>query len=227
MNILVKDMGAPGVRVRPSFPVNLRYKVYIADFGIARHYSIEEDMETSTPVEYTKAYAAPEVVDQATRGAAADVFSLRCVFIEMIAALANTTEKTHKYTRDLQTPRNRTAFSGEPALDYWSELRSVRFDNQTGDTSYQANRYRVYQFIVKACSDIAKYRDLLKHGELDELMDLVVRMLHTLPTSRHTARELEIFFNRTDFFFPCPCINTCDPFVPAEGSLLEMAVTSF
>lgn len=63
------------------------YRVYIADFGIARSYQSPADLETDSPVSFTRIYAAPEVVLQDKRGLKADVFSLGCVFTEMLATL--------------------------------------------------------------------------------------------------------------------------------------------
>ncbi|EKG20386.1 hypothetical protein MPH_02312 [Macrophomina phaseolina MS6] len=63
-------------------------KIYLADFGIARSYESALDAETCSPTAYTRTYAAPEVVAQETRGFKADIFSLGCVFAEMLCALA-------------------------------------------------------------------------------------------------------------------------------------------
>jgi serine/threonine protein kinase len=65
------------------------YKAYIADFGIARSYKDAAEAETDSPVSFTPIYAAPEVVLQDTRGFSADVFSLGCVFMEMMATLCS------------------------------------------------------------------------------------------------------------------------------------------
>jgi hypothetical protein len=60
-------------------------KVYIADFGIARSYDSPEESYTDTPVSFTRRYAAPEVISQSVRGFPADIFSLGCVFMEIVA----------------------------------------------------------------------------------------------------------------------------------------------
>ena len=88
-NILVRDISKePHLTPHPPGSRSaVRYKVYIADFGIARAYTSAEDAETANPTAFTRVYAAPEVVCQDTRGLKADVFSLGCVFAEMVAAL--------------------------------------------------------------------------------------------------------------------------------------------
>lgn len=78
-NILVRDMSESSIR-HPT-----RFKVYLADFGIARSYPSASDAETDSPTSCTKVYAAPEVhAIDTPRGLKADVFSLGCVFSEML-----------------------------------------------------------------------------------------------------------------------------------------------
>lgn len=64
-----------------------QYRVYIADFGIAKSYSTPEAIETDGRTTFTKRYAAPEVMLQYKRGLPADIFSLGCVFLELTNAL--------------------------------------------------------------------------------------------------------------------------------------------
>jgi hypothetical protein len=101
-NVLVRQLGARS------------YKVYIADFGIARAYTSPAESETDSPIAYTRTYAAPEVVHQDKRDFSADIFSLGCVFMEMMATL----------------------------LEKREELQEIRKCNTT-DTSYQANLHEV------------------------------------------------------------------------------------
>lgn len=92
--------------------VERNYRVYIADFGIARAYKSAEESNTDSPTSFTRIYAAPEVALQFTRGYSADIFSLGCVFLEIHEALS-----FRNRPKDLVT------------------LESLR----TGDKSYQAN----------------------------------------------------------------------------------------
>jgi serine/threonine protein kinase len=68
------------------------YKIYIADFEIARAYISAHDTYTDSPISFTRTYAAPEVVMQERKGFSADVFSLGCVFTEMLAIMISTPE---------------------------------------------------------------------------------------------------------------------------------------
>jgi len=217
MNILVKDMGPKGIRTR-GFPINVRYKIIIADFGIARSYNSEEELETETPVSFTRAYAAPEVVDQARRGLAADVFGLGCVFAEMIATFANTTNES--FIRRCDVLQWKLPVPPKPNLDHWSESRNARFGNEHGDTSYQANLPEITRCVARACLDISKYRDLLMDGELNRVRNIVLLMLDVRPEERPPAVDLEAFFNKTAFLFPCACLKSPDPFEVA-GSTYE------
>jgi ankyrin repeat protein len=76
-NILIKR--CPGYRYD--------HKVYITDFGISRHFSPLEHSQTDSVTAMTRMYCAPEVSDQEKRGRSADIFSLGCVFLEMVTIL--------------------------------------------------------------------------------------------------------------------------------------------
>ncbi|CAN9163200.1 unnamed protein product [Alternaria alternata] len=81
-NIKHMDIKPKNILVRAYGP---SHKVYLTDFGIARAYASSEETITDTPISFTRTYAAPEVVAQEARGFSADVFSLGCVFMEMLA----------------------------------------------------------------------------------------------------------------------------------------------
>ncbi|KAF2807360.1 kinase-like protein [Mytilinidion resinicola] len=70
------------------------YKIYIADFGITRSYDDISEAETDSPTSFTRMYAAPEV--DRKRGLPADIFSLGCVYVEMIAHLASRGRKSKR-----------------------------------------------------------------------------------------------------------------------------------
>jgi serine/threonine protein kinase len=109
-NILVRQIDTP-VRDRMDM-----FKVYIADFGIARSYSSPQDAETDSRTPFTRTYAAPEVVQQETRGFSADIFSLGCTFVEMLSTVLSTAENNLRF-----------------------ELEAVRTKNKEGDSSFSAN----------------------------------------------------------------------------------------
>ena len=102
-----------------------RYKVYIADFGIARSYKSATEVETDSPTSYTRTYAAPEVVQQDTRGFPADIFSLGCVFMEIYAAIVSLSQPEGTQLKNLQ---------------------QARCSHSENDTSYQANIDAVWRW---------------------------------------------------------------------------------
>jgi len=59
--------------------------VLLADFGISKQYP--DNTVTGGPTPFTKKYAPPEVVDQDPRDLSADIFSLGCVFLEMVTII--------------------------------------------------------------------------------------------------------------------------------------------
>lgn len=80
-NILVKQ--------HPRYEFS--HRVYLADFGISRHFSPLDHSQTDTPISFTRKYCAPEVSDQDSHGRSADIFSLGCVFLEMHTVLCGRT----------------------------------------------------------------------------------------------------------------------------------------
>jgi serine/threonine protein kinase len=77
-NILVKK--------HPSYPYG--HRVYIADFGISRCFPTLDHSQTGAEILRTPKYCAPEVWNRKVHGRAADIFSLGCVFTEMLTVLA-------------------------------------------------------------------------------------------------------------------------------------------
>lgn len=61
--------------------------VLLADFGISKKYEYPDNTVTDGPTPCTKKYAPPEVVDQNKRDLSADIFSLGCVFVEVVTVL--------------------------------------------------------------------------------------------------------------------------------------------
>jgi serine/threonine protein kinase len=136
------------------------YKIYIADFGIAKSYSTLSDAETDSHTSFTPAYAAPEVVRQDTRGFSADIFSLGCVFLEMLAVLVR---RQHK-------------------------IMAIRERNPKGDLSYQANAEAIRQEeLLKNEYYYRTYDSSIKnlHG-----YDVIRIMLNEDPDQRPTAAQL-------------------------------------
>lgn len=160
-NILVRNIP----RTRPS-----EFRIYIADFGIARAYQSAAEVETDSPTSYTRTYAAPEVVQQDKRGFSADVFSLGCVFAEMLATIASVTLYGH-------------------AADQRTKLMDARCSGD-GDTSYQANIKGVRSWLES--TRIMYHRYTLSPLVIvsQSIWELTSQMINETARRRPTAQEV-------------------------------------
>jgi len=72
-------------------PANILVKddqVYITDFGLALDWTeLQAETTAGIPTMYTHAYAAPEVADGARRNTKSDIWSLGCVFLDILLSL--------------------------------------------------------------------------------------------------------------------------------------------
>jgi serine/threonine protein kinase len=64
------------------------WRVYLADFGLSRTFPSDEQSQTDGPTSRTPRYCAPEVFHYEQRGRSADIFSLGCVFSEILTTYA-------------------------------------------------------------------------------------------------------------------------------------------
>ncbi|OCL13651.1 kinase-like protein [Glonium stellatum] len=120
-NILVRNMGMN------RLGYSMKCGIYIADFGISRSYKTVFESETESPTSFTKTYTAPEAINQSRRGLSADIFSLGCVFAEMLAAIAQTEPIEHSENQPLRLHREK---------------------NKDYDPSYQANAKEVQDWLL-------------------------------------------------------------------------------
>lgn len=78
-NIVVRCTGGDPAIDRSSLP----WRIYITDFGLSRTF-VGDQSQTDGRTGRTPKYYAPEVFALESRGRAADMFSLGCVFLEML-----------------------------------------------------------------------------------------------------------------------------------------------
>lgn len=170
-------------------------KVFITDFGIARSYQSTEESFTDSPISCTRIYTAPEVAQQTTRGPPADIFSLGCVFMEILATLLSTEGNCQQ-----------------------ERLRQFRIGST--DNSYQANVENVVQWYESQKRSAAARLlqiSLVKWCHLGgdsgvKLESLLPRMLSISPEKRPTAAELKKHTQR----FACgACDDGPEPFQAA------------
>lgn len=71
--------------IKPGNILVKKGRVMITDFGTSLDWmELEEDATTGQPVAFTNTYAAPEVALAKPRNSAADLWSLGCVFLEIV-----------------------------------------------------------------------------------------------------------------------------------------------
>ncbi|KAF2877345.1 kinase-like domain-containing protein [Massariosphaeria phaeospora] len=194
-NILVRRNTAVEQQHRES-----AFKVYIADFGISRTYESLDATETEGPTMFTRKYAAPEVVDQQRRGLPADVFSLGCVFLEILVALANLMKPVPSlryadYFWLLNPEAHNLAQMHEALQD---QLQKTLKSNEYGDSSYQANLIAVQNFLSAIGKDKPGYRFLILQ---------IACMISSDALERPTAEVLAGFWKTRA---PC-CVEGADP----------------
>ncbi|KAF2786100.1 kinase-like protein [Melanomma pulvis-pyrius CBS 109.77] len=181
-NLLVRDM-------RNSTICNQgQYKIYIADFGIARSYRSVDDCNTESPTAYTKMYAAPEVVAQERRDQKADIFSLGAVYAEMLAVLADEDQETSNL----------------------GHLLKIR-ESDTTDRSYQAHASTIQTWLRGLSITTYGFESDSNHSHITEL---VARMLSINPAERPPATTI---VNNIPFLaFCCDVNGGSEPFEAAD-----------
>lgn len=179
------------VRKRES-PDGMSYKVYIADFGIARAYKQESDVETDRPTQFTRKYASPEVVNQDTRGFPADIFSLGCVFLELFATLHDAQligAAVIFATSSAQDKHARTIAYHAISGNFVNSLKSQIQVGNTKSASYQAN--------IKPLRDlIDTNRENLRKISLwsEDGLKTIQRMISENPLLRPYAADVASFW---------------------------------
>jgi serine/threonine protein kinase len=81
------DIKPQNILVRSIAFERYRWRIYLADFGLSRSFASQGHSQTDGPISRTPRYCAPEVYYYERRGRAADIFSLGCVFIEMMSVV--------------------------------------------------------------------------------------------------------------------------------------------
>ncbi len=149
------------------------YRVYLADFDVAINFRSEGHSQTDTPRKRTLLYCAPEVYASKPKGRASDIFSLGCVFAEMLTVLAG--------------------FS----LD---DFAKSRFDGNT--SAFHATLPKVHEFMSTVCKQldecpiVPKYRILFPFECLSDrnTLDIISTMLNESPEDRPLATTVSGWF---------------------------------
>lgn len=121
------------VRHKDIKPANILVKgeeVYITDFGIAK--DLIEDVSSGTMGTdglRTRIYSAPEVMtEHARRGRTSDMFSLGCVFLEMITVFLQESLVVFSLLRESRGPEFRAYFASPSEVIEWTEHLLALFE---------------------------------------------------------------------------------------------------
>jgi serine/threonine protein kinase len=180
----IHDCNVKHMDIKPkNILVRLRgvheYRIYIADFGIARAYTSAADSFTDTPVSFTRAYAAPEVVYQDARGLSADVFSLGCVFMEMLATILSSPTRNRRQTLLELRTGDAPFYKNIDLVRYW--YSSVRPDMRDNERRSPDLPKAVPSFNPR----------LLFSTEICALLDTLPKMIDEDPSLRPSMSELK------------------------------------
>jgi serine/threonine protein kinase len=153
------------------------FRVYLADFGIAKSYKTAADAETESRTPFSRAYASPEVTRQDVRGFSADIFSLGCVLLEMLSAVTNRKEV----------------------------LFEARHASPEGDSSFQANLERFEDRglfnnnYVETGGPVWLFDNTKLFSVPGAYVGLLEQMMRCNPQKRPTAAELTSAFGKDDW----------------------------
>jgi serine/threonine protein kinase len=99
-------------------------RVLYADFGFSFDSSNLENSTTTGPTHLTRRYAAPEVLASRDKNSASDVWSLGCVFIEIIAALTSIGKDTpiEQYSDSIHKIHSLYSFYGSYVMQNFPDI---------------------------------------------------------------------------------------------------------
>lgn len=149
------------------------WHVYLADFGLSRSFASQDHSQTDGPTAKTPKYCAPEVYEHDSRGRSADIFSLGCVFTEIVTILEYRT------------------------LDEFSDYRRA----EGGDESFHKNLEKVVTWLnseVSPCRPVPPWDPRGLSRKLSGRVDITLRMLARDPAQRPTATELTNLLDKID-----------------------------
>jgi hypothetical protein len=167
-NILVRNISNSSINTSDS------YKIYLTDFGSSRFYPSIEDTETDGYTPFTRGYAAQEIVLQESRGLPADIFSMGCVFTEMLATFLDI--HIRLVNRELQET---------VGTEYREELLRARAGTDGRSRPYYSKVAEVQSWLANSA--------LMAPNACDGIKTIIrwsLSMLDKDPLKRPTARAL-------------------------------------
>jgi serine/threonine protein kinase len=114
------------IRHRDIKPANILVKgdcVYLADFGIALDWSEMTRGTTTTDTAKSPIYCAPEVARFEPKGTSSDIWSLGCVFVEMVTVLKGRCVEEMRAYFKAETENYRFHCNIEPCRQWLTDLK--------------------------------------------------------------------------------------------------------
>jgi serine/threonine protein kinase len=106
--------------IKPSNILIKGQTIFLADFGIAKTF-VDSDSTGSTTGDMTRKYCSPETAQHGLRGRKADVFSLGCVFLEMLSFLICQRHSEFGQYQELHFNGDGTYQENLPMVKLWIE----------------------------------------------------------------------------------------------------------
>lgn len=145
------DLKPQNILVRQCFNNGIPWTIYLADFGLSRSFAEQGHSQTDGPTSITPKYCAPEVYDYSSRGRSSDIFSLGCVYAEILTVIvSNSGRRLNDFTDFRRNDDGDESFHKN--LD---KVRTWLLENTLHD-GYVSNQ--AYQQVLQMLSEIPDQR---------------------------------------------------------------------
>jgi len=145
--------------IKPSNILIRGDTIFLADFGVSKTFN-DFDSTSSTSGNMTRKYCSPETAYDGYRGRKSDIFSLGCVFLEMLSFLLHDDE---------------------------TNFRDYQWKHFVGDGVFHENLPGIKQWLNVLFSKAAS---LSSRSNLTKVIDTCRKMLEEDPCDRPSTREL-------------------------------------
>ena len=174
--------------IKPANILIKDYRVFYADFGLSR-LSSDKSLDPGCA---TFRYAAPEF-QNGLRGKAYDIWSLGCVFLELLS------------------------FHLQYSIDYLLRGQRGRAKDCLEDKSYSANLDAVQTWFLKLRKSVSEHPEA---PDILKLLDCCQAMLRKEPNQRPSAAELSRYFAPRSCCVQIPKSHSCEGSIPQAQGIL-------
>jgi hypothetical protein len=100
----------------------INWRVYLADFGLSTSFAPQDHSQTDRPTARTAKYCAPEVYNYESHGRSADVFSLGCVFLEILSVICRKSPNEFADFRSAENEDDESVRGNLARVSEWIDL---------------------------------------------------------------------------------------------------------